>query len=249
MKYTLLFFTIMILSCGDSKQDKLVTIRTDSLLIKGSRINDSIYNDTVYYYNLNNTLIRKDYFINNKLEGASIDYFPNGKPKLITHYKDGFKYGYNSYYNSSGNCHYRDFYYFDLTVGPIIFYNDDGSPKKYFFANLENENLLVIDYLDWQGINQMYSNCINFSSNTQKRDSTDEVSVLLYLVNPPKFDFKYSVFTKAKAETEFKKLFDVKNDLPFINISLPALSNKKYVIGVEIYDSLFDKKTIIYKDI
>ena len=85
-----------------------------------------------------------------------------------------------------------------------MYRNKDGTPKRYFFSNLQNEDLFDLNYSSWNGIKEVYSQCINFTVNTINRDSTKEVSLFLYLIDPPRFSFKYSILKKKKeAADEF----------------------------------------------
>lgn len=249
--YLFIIICLISISCNEKQKKNFVSIKKQDMIVKGDITNDTIYNDTIYYYNNTYNLIKKEYYKNNKREGASTEYYTNGKPNIITFYSDGLKNGYNSYYDSMGNCFYKDFFYYDLIVGPIIYFEKNGTPKRFFFANLQNETLLYINYLDWHGVKDIYSNCINFSTNIQKNNSAKEVSILLYIINPPKFIFEYSILkTKTKSESDYKKTLSVKSELPFKNIVLPVLpEDEHYVIKADIFDSILNKRTIIYKDL
>lgn len=253
MKYVLLFVHFVVLfSCNENKGDGVVTIERDGMILKGNITSDTIFNDTINYYNLNHELISKKVFKENKQEGISTEYYLNGRPMMVTSYSDGLKNGYNSYFDStSGLCFYRDFYYYGLTMGPVQYFDPMGNPKTYFFVNLENETLLHINYLKWNGIGEVHQECINFTSNYQRTDSTKKVSILLYLMDPPKFSFSYSILKKKKeSESDFVKVKNLSSNLPFINVLLPTLPpTEHYAIGLNIFDSLLNKETVIYKDL
>jgi antitoxin component YwqK of YwqJK toxin-antitoxin module len=247
----LVIFSVVI-SCNEKSKNNVVTIQKDDMIIKGSIVNDSIFNDTILYYNLKDNLLSKKFFKNGSQEGISIEYYLNGKPMIIASYNDGLKNGYNSYFDSSkGICFYKDFYYYGLPVGPIMHFDSTGGPKKFFFINLQNETLLTIDYRSWKGIDKIYENCINFTSNIQKIDSSRQFRILLYLINPPNFSFKYSILKKKrKSGNDFVEVKKINNNMPFENISLPELaSEEQYSIGLNVFDSLLNKETVIYKDL
>jgi hypothetical protein len=251
MKRFFFFGLISLFSCKEDKNEKIVTIQKGDTILKGHITNDTLYNDTIKYYNLNNDLISVKVFKNGKEDGVSTDFYPNGKTMVTTSYSNGKKNGYNIYYDSLGQPFYKDFYYYDLIVGPICYFDKQGNPKRYFFSNLQNENLLHIDYEKWDGIKEIYSNCINFTFNNIKLDTTKEIILFLYLVNPPKFSFKYSIFKKKKVSDDgFVEIEKIKSDLPFAQITLPILpSDEHYSVGLSIYDSLLKKQSIIYKDL
>lgn len=250
MKILVLLFFAIIFSCKEIRKQDIVTIRRSDTIITGNIIGDTLFNDTIKYYNLNEKLISSKVFKRGKQEGLSTDFYPNGNPHHITSYTNGIKNGYSFYFDSSNNLIYKDYYYYGLTVGPIIFFNK-REPKRYFFSNLQNEDLISINYEEWKGVKEVFSNCINFTKNFQKRDSTRELSLFLYLINPPKFSFKYTVFKKKKMdETGFTEVEKINSTLPFAQISLPILpKDDHYVIGLNIYDSIIGKQTIVYKDL
>lgn len=250
MKIYILLIFVIIFSCNEIKKQNLVTIRKLDTIIIGNIIGDTLFNDTIKYYNLDDKLVSYKIFKNGRQEGLSTDFYPNGNPHYITSYTNGIKNGYSFYFDSSGNLMYKDYYYYGLIAGPIIFFNK-GEPKRYFFSNLQNEDLISINYEEWKGVKEVFMNCINFTKNFQKRDSTRELSLFLYLINPPKFTFKYTIFKKKKNdETGFTEVETISTALPFAQISLPMLpKDDHYVIGLNVYDSIIGKQTKIYKDL
>jgi len=243
---------LFFIACKDKGPDPkhIVTIKRGLTRIKGD-INGDIFNDTILYYNLANDLIGKSYFKNGKEEGISTEFYRNGRPKSITNFSDGLQNGYNSYYDTTGKCYYRDFYYYGLNVGPIEYLTKDQAPKRYFFVSFENKTLLDIRYNEWNGVKDVSTKCINFKSNFERVDTAREIIVLLYLMAPPRLSFDYSIVKKQKGSgMDFQQVRTVKSDLPFINIALPILqANEQYAIGLSIYDSLLNKRTVLYKDL
>lgn len=247
----LFIFCTVIISCKNRPARIMTTLEKDGLTIKGYTIRDSIFDDTVYYFSDKNVLIRKDLFKEGKINGTSVDYSDDGKPKRISYYENGLLNGYNTYYDSSGKCYYKDFYYHNLIVGPIVYYTNDEGPKRFFFVNLQNETLLDIDYKKWNGIHEIVPKCINYVYNIQRRDSTNEYSLLLYIMNPPKLSFSYKILKIRKNDnSSFAILEKFESDMPFSNITLPNLTDSfYYAIQLSVYDSILAKKTIINKEI
>jgi hypothetical protein len=240
----------MLGACHAPNSNEIVSIRKGDTIIKGD-IKGTYYNDTVRYYDLQNELIQKSYFANGKKEGKSFGYYRDGKLMTVCNYDNGLKNGYNSYYDQFGNCYYRDFYYYDLVVGPVSLFENDGNPKLYYFINLQNETLLKIDYRDWGGIKDVYSSCINFTYHMERVGTTHELAVLLYLMNPPRFSFEYSILKKkATSDHDFTLVMRISNNFPFKNVLLSAIdTSEQYTVGLQIYDSLLHKHTSIYKDL
>ena len=248
-------FLLSILSfmgCKENTDRKFKEIEKNGITAKGYVINDTLFDDTVYYYNKDNVVIRKEFFKIGKKYGLSIDYHSNGVPKIQTMYPDGLKNGFNSYFDTAGNCFYRDYYYYyDLVTGPIEFYYENRMPKRFFFVNLQNETLMDIDYNYWAGIKNIVPNCINYTYNIQKEDTIRKASLLLYLINPPRFSFMYSLLElKRKSDEEVSVVHEFENSMPFENLSLPLLPDSLYYsIRLAVYDSLLRKKTIINKEV
>jgi antitoxin component YwqK of YwqJK toxin-antitoxin module len=251
MRYIFVIGFGLFCSCSSKNDKSFKSFHKDGLIIKGNVINDSIFNDTMYYYNENNLLISKRFFREGKQSGISIDYYGNGRPEIISNYSDGMKNGSYSVFDSNGVLTYKGFYYYDLGVGPIVYF-DQGRPKRYFFIDLNDQDILHIYYPEWDGINNVYDKLINFSTNTIRIDSTKEISVFMYLLTPPKFSFDYSVVkTKIRGIDEMDVIKKLSDSLPFTAFSLPLLHNKeeKYAIKLSVYDSILNKNTIIYKDL
>lgn len=252
MKATFIsFLFVLCIACKNNSRKKIVTVNKDGLTVKGYIVNDSIFDDTVYYYDAREQLVRKEYFQSGKLEGHSIEFYANGKMRSLFSYTSSIRNGVNGYYDSSGRIVYRDFYYYGVPVGPITLFDEKESPKRFFFINFQNETLMDIDYRNWLGVSTIYGNCINYTYGMQRRDTTREVSLFLYLINPPKFKFEYSIFKKkSRSEKDFRKVKDISSDYPFIDLALPMLPlDEQYVIGLNIYDSILKKETVIYKDV
>jgi hypothetical protein len=250
-----LFYCILIVifySCSD-KPNRLSykEIEKDGYIIKGNVIDDSVFNDTMRYYDRNNILISKKVFVNGTQSGVSFDYYPNGYVWIASNYSINTKNGKYLVFDSTGKLQFESYYYFDLGVGPVIYYKNND-PERYFFISLDDRDLLRIDYSDWRGISGIFDQLVNFSVNETRRDTVNELSVFLYLINPPKLSVVYSV-DKANRIDDSKKAFvrSINSDGMFIRFSLPKLSDQaeKYVFKLEVFDSILNKKSIIYRDI
>jgi antitoxin component YwqK of YwqJK toxin-antitoxin module len=239
---------LLIISCTD--KNKVTTIRKGNEIIKGQIVNDSIFHDTIYYYDLQRNLTAKKYFTNGIQDGIAIDYYENNNPMIISNFNDGLKNGFNSFYKENGKCFYRDFYYYGLPVGPAIYYKENEVPERYFFISLENRTLVIIDYNKWVGVTNLVESLINFTSEIQQEGSQKEVSILLYLIRPPKIRLDYSVVKRLQKGNEFAFVKKVEGSLPFVRFTLPILPpGEQYDISLEIQDSILNKKTVIYKEL
>jgi len=252
MRYLLVYFcSIFLIACNNDDKRKFISVKKGQTVMKGVAIRDSIFDDTVFYYNEDDKLLRKELFENGKVNGISINYYENGNPMIVEYYANGLKNGLSIYFDSLGLIKYKGFYYYDLAVGPIIYFHEDQQPKRYFFTNLQNETLLDITYEGWKGVESILEKTINFTSNYQQRDSIDELSLLIYLINPPKFSFEYLILKKKKnLENDFSEVMKLSNDMPFKNLILEQLPlDENYTVGLTIYDSLQKRKVVVYKDV
>ncbi len=238
-------------SCNKKESRKFKTINNNGLTAKGYVINDSIFDDTVKYYDAKNNLVRKNFYRNGKIEGTSIEYYENGIPKIKTNYTAGYKNGYEFFFDSIGNCIYKGNYYFDLVAGPILLYGPNETLNRYLFVNLQNETLLDIDYRTWNGIKKIALECINYVSAFEKADTTGQLSLLLYLIRPPKFSFEYSIMkVNRNTETKVSVIDNINSSNYFKDLTLPILPDSIYYsIRLTVFDSILNKKTILYKEI
>lgn len=194
MKFLFLSITLFLLiSCRDNS---LKEIRGDNFLAIGHFEKDSIYNGEVKFYSINkNILYSVCNYTNGILNGERKEYQSNGTISSITNYKDGLLNGYFTTFDEHGKKLKKEYYYYDIKVGHEFTFSED-TLLKYSFSELTGKTLLELDYNNC---------CINldktdkFSINSQKIVSTNygfkqnETEYLLYLPNPPKFEFKYSL--------------------------------------------------------
>ena len=231
-------------SCARNNNKKIVTIQKDNVIIKGNIINDTLFNDTILYYDLTNRLIASKVFKDGLLNGNSTEYLDS--LTRITDYSNGLKNGFTSYLYLSGKIKYTAYYYYGLTVGPIEFFDQNGKINSYYFADFQNHTLLHVDYKNWKGLKDIDTKCTNFTTNIIKVDSTDMLSIFLYLIDPPRFSFNYSV-VKRKNGYSYEEVKKIPNNSFYTIIELPILpDNEEYAIGLDIYDSITNKQETIY---
>jgi hypothetical protein len=70
---------LTVIGCSNkSEQRKYKIIEKDGLTVKGYVINDTLFDDTVYYYNSENIVVRKEVYVNGKISGLSEGFYDNG---------------------------------------------------------------------------------------------------------------------------------------------------------------------------
>lgn len=246
------FLLLTVIGCSNkSEQRKYKIIEKDGLTVKGYVINDTLFDDTVYYYNSENIVVRKEVYVNGKISGLSEGFYDNGGIRDRIIYSNGLKNGANIYYDSLGRRIYSDNYYYNLSVGPIVYYDTLGIAQRFFFVSFDNRTLLDIDYKSWKGINDIVLNFINYSFQLQQTDSVHDASLFLYMMKPPRFSTKYSLYKRSKKNDDDQDLVtDISSEQPFIEYTLPILSDEYYYsIRLDIYDSIMNKRSIINRDV
>lgn len=247
---TFLCLCIILSACSNKSSRKYTESKVDGFIVKGHKINDSLYDDTVYYYTPTGSLVRKEYYNNGELNGVTTTYYLNGIIKSQTGFENGRKLGENIYFDTLGKKSYSDYYYFDIPVGPIIFYNSNGTPKRFFFVSMDNQTLLDFDYSSWTGIEKIATSLINYTSEEEIIDSTQHSSIFLYIIKPPKISTEYKIVRKnRKDDSDNLNVIQNATVYPFKIIALPNLSEDYfYSMEVTVYDSILNKKSVIRKE-
>lgn len=254
MKYFKIIFSVsflfVLIGCSGGKSNNVDNNNGESEIsnIYSNSIDKS---DSILDFDSDHNLISYEIYKDGLLEGRSIYYYPGGTPKIVTYYSKGLKNGENIYYDTLNRIFYKDFYYFNLPVGPVIHYDNQGAARRFFFINLNNETLLDIKYKEWSGVGSIYKKVINYVANEIKNGDSSELQLLVYLPRPPKLDFEFSLSkTSLNKNAGYEFIQNVNDTLPFKYLTLPRLlQNQKYVLGVKIYDSILSKSTVVYKEI
>lgn len=247
-------YSIFLYSCINSNKKAR---EINGVLVVGNIVDDTLYNDTISFYSKSNLLLEKSVYKNGVLDGESIYYYANGCIKSKQNYTLGLKNGLNYLYDSLGRLKYIGRYYYGLPVGSISYFDENGSPKKYFFISFQNESLLEIEYSEWNGVKDIIGDCIRSYVDVQKNETTPLYSVFLYLMNPPRLKMEYSLYLSSKTGEVnisdlpgMNKMYTIEGDSEFVQLDLPFLSeNDKYFIQLKIYDSILNKESVVYKEL
>ena len=184
-----------IASC-DKHQTKRILI--DDVIAEGNITDDTVYNGLIKFYDTSKSrLISVAVYDSGVLNGNQIEYFPDGKKKAELNYENGKINGKVIFFDTIGNIDKSQNFYYDLIVGPSLEYKD-GNLSKYIFYSLDKKELISIDYDTIQGksIEQLnnyeffFWNIINFNTS---QSNNPQKELFVYLPNPPKLNFKYSL--------------------------------------------------------
>lgn len=213
--------TTILFSCKQNKTnstDKVRRLTIEDVVAEGDISSDTVFNGLIKFYDTTtNSLVIEAYYKNGKLHGKRIDYYLNGKTKNIGFYESGKQTGTVSYFDSTGQLTSKQDFYYDLKAGSSIEYKN-GKPSKYYFTSFDNEDLFSIDYdtLLNKEIKKINDNSFFFwhSSDIATITTTDRKlegnEYFIYLINPPDFNFEYSlcVINNKDSILRTEKLFD-----------------------------------------
>lgn len=189
---------VLVLFSCQRKGEKTLLIN-DNIKAVGIIGVDSSYEGMIKFYDINsNRLLYSSNYKNNILDGEQATYYTNGKPKTIQEYSNGEINGYTSFFDSTGSIFSKQYTYYGIKAGHHInFYRN--TPKEYGFYSLENELLFYINYdsLKTQKITELEESYFFYNARSFSHLSESEVNrkkeFFLYLLNPPKFKFEYSI--------------------------------------------------------
>lgn len=80
----------------------------------------------IYFHKNSKQIMTEEHYLNGKLEGQKITYFPTGKIAEIQHFKNGIKEGENNYYTKDGVLLKKMLYKNDQLDGPAVFFDPSG---------------------------------------------------------------------------------------------------------------------------
>lgn len=198
-----------------------------------------------------NNLVAVQNAIDSILHDTAFEYYDNGRLRAIAPLTNGLRNGVGRVFDTAGICVYTDCYYYDLAVGPTTYYNSGGELRGYYFLNLQRELLMKIDYTNWKGIEEVVGRSIRFTTDTINDDSEDHISLLLYLMDPPKISFNYSIYKKkTDIDTGYIEIQKFERGLPFVQAHFPLLpKDEHYWIGLHLHDSILNRKAVVYKEL
>lgn len=247
-KILVVFVLFLNIGCHKRKESIKIVKLNDDLFAKGKSITDSVFHGEVLYYNKAGVLITRANFSKNKLDGSSIDYYPDGSIKDSMFYIDDKSNGFRYKWDKEGKVSYFHYSYFNISVGPIAFFAS-GIPEEYSFSSFDRDVLFVAKY-DSLGLKHFSGNILNFKTMYLTRDDEEKMELLLYLLNPPLINIKYSLID-VNLESKFQKeIYTFNNNQVFIDTLLPILEKgHNYYLQADYVDLKTGKKNSYFQNI
>lgn len=197
MKSIFLILAIACLSCSSNNHKSIKT--KDGLLAKGDVDEQSRFQGLIKFYEPNShKLVSEAIYKDDRQEGESKFFYPNGKVKVWNEYRDGQAHGFTKHYNEQGELAFEQYFYYGLRVGPSVHFKNN-QPQTYTFWSLDKEELFSLNYdsIGTKAINEVNKEFFFFTIKPleliDNKASKSGRECFLYLPNPPKYTFSYSL--------------------------------------------------------
>ena len=250
----LCFLNIAIQSCAINQKRKIVV--NDSIE-EGNLSLDKDSNGRIKFYDTStNKLVGEENYSKGILHGPSIDYYLNGKIRAEGNFRDGKKHGTAKFFDSTGVLLSEQFYYYGIVTGPATDFKE-GQPFEYYFSSLDNRPLFYLNYdsIIGKSIEKVRNGFIYFNV-YKKADiylhENERTEYLLYLINPPKFRFTYSLCIIKDNFQIVKEIqqFDNSKTWDSFEIDDNELKlNEKFAIRLMIDDDINQRSVEMFKKI
>ncbi len=107
-------------------QVKYFTVK-GKLVSEGNMVGKNRIGEWVYFYKRSSNIMTRENYVDGKLEGFKITYYPNNKITEETEYKNGLKEGINNYYSPEGVLLKKLLHKDDQLHGPATYYDANGN--------------------------------------------------------------------------------------------------------------------------
>ncbi len=254
----LFVFIILISSCQADRSERI--IKEQNIRIVGDIKDDTIYNGAIKIYSLKTKkLLAEKNFRNNILNGPFKMYYIEGGLSLFANFENDQLNGYRYLYDKSGWLEQKDFHFHGIRVGPVLEYNS-GALTQYYFNSFDNNKLvdIIYDSLSHETLLNHQKSFFFIQKRTFDEFINDDQTLsekceyFIYLPNPPKFRFSYSLVVINNNYEVVQDIRKLKNaDMPWVVFDLEKDITKKvnrnYAVELEIYDSINSKNYWLYK--
>lgn len=239
----LLFLTTIVIGCK-SRSKRSVLIEKN-LRAVGNIGPDTSYEGPIQFYDTRtNQLLYTCNYQDNLPEGIRTNFHSNGTVSSQQLYHDGKLNGFASFYDSTGTKYAQQYYYHGLRAGPSISWKN-GHPESFYFYSLDNRLLFELSYEDLQhgSLTQVQSGFFFFNISDvsvlegEKAENFSK-EILLYLPQPPKFDFQYSVVKIDSGYQVLSTLQKCPPDQVFTTINVAVTDTAGLAIKLVIQDSV-----------
>jgi hypothetical protein len=198
MRIFIVIITVFICSCNSKKRELVIDNKIKAV---GYINSDSSFDNLISFFDLNtNKLLYTANYKNKVLEGEKRDYYANGKIKSIQSFSNGTLNGFTYFYDSLGYLFSQQYTYYGVKAGHHIDFKYQ-KPIEYGFYSLDNDLLFYLNYdsLIGKKIDDFEASYFFYKERPLARDffsrQNQNREFFIYLPQPPKFSFEYSVVT------------------------------------------------------
>jgi hypothetical protein len=211
---------------------------------------DTVFNGPIKFFDrTTKKLSYEQSYRNGIVEGFSQYYFPNGKTKIELSFRDGKKFGFVNYFDTTGNLISRNYMYYGIRLGPGLDYSK-GKLVNYRYYDFDYNLLFALNYDSIQGhrINQLQKGFFYYLRYDVIHDDAFQKSYLLYLINPPKYKFDYSLVLVGEHYQVKRIIQEFGRDLVIAQFTIEKENRGlKYALQLKVYDSINDQTNVMFK--
>ena len=211
---------------------------------------DTVFEGPIKFYDrASKRLSYEENYRNGIAEGLSRSYFPNGKTKIQLNFRDGRELGFVNYFDTTGNLISRNYMYYGIRLGPGLDYSN-GKLLNYSYYDFDHNLLFALNYDSVQGrrIDQLQKGFFYYLGYDVIHDDEFQKSYLLYLINPPKYRFDYSLVLVDERYQAKKIIQTFGADLVIAKFNTVRNNmESKYALQLKVYDSINDQTNIMVK--
>jgi hypothetical protein len=189
------FLPVFFAACKHNNERQWRLLKGTTYDKEGFYINDTIPDGVInYYVPGSKDVVCKRTYTNGILNGIEISYH-NRKPIQLYTYKNGVFEGDHFVFDSlTSKVIVRDYYTNGRLIGPITYYNSDGSLNSFSFKNYEHETLfsLDVDSAKKELIYDWPQKLADPKVSPVLIDNVSKHQVFIYLIRPPMIKVTYS---------------------------------------------------------
>ena len=194
-------------------------------------VSKELHEGPIKYYDSDNNLINITNFKMGRKNGPCVNYFLNGKISDSGFYFFDLADGYWTFFDSTGNRIYCNYYYKNLEYGPQLWFKNNLL-TKFEFLSFDKNTITTINYKSTGKFDSLVKFDMGFNILEKNKDDLD---LFAYLPRIPGVDQHFAIGVKNNANT--KELFPLGgNDYIIDTILRPPPVGWNYYISCHIQD-------------
>lgn len=238
----ILSLSLLFIGCKENTLNRIV-YENEKYYEEGHFFKDSLFHGIVRIYNMDGRYTGYTNYSYGVENGVFVNKFSNGLTKDSGLIKNGLMENWAYKFDSVGHLVYKCYYYHGLHFGPNYLFRN-GKIKKFWFLNLEAEEIYSLDYNKNDTLE--YGDFPCYKMKLMEINGSKKVGIRLYLISTPETDIDYEIgIVKEKKILKSNKIFS--DDFFYeSNLDMPA-SGESYAIIANFTDTKTKvRKTNVY---